>query len=127
VPRQLSFKHTVQVWVAWSQRQFLSTVAQDTAALFRLIAHIRVGNRPGRMEPRLIKTRPKRFGRLQTTRRTALRVLTIFDGLIFTLFEVRFPFRFPRAVGENGKRNWELDSRGGVLGQSADSREVRFG
>ena len=56
-----------------------------------------------------------------------LRVLTIFDGLIFTLFEVRFPFRFPRAVGENGKRNWELDSRGGVLGQSADNREVRFG
>jgi len=54
-------------------------------------------------------------------------VLTIFDGLIFTLFEVRFPFRFPRAVGENGKRNWELDSRGGVLGQSADNREVRFG
>jgi hypothetical protein len=71
LPRQLSFKHTVQVWVAWSQRQFLSTVAEDTAALFRLIAHIRVGNRPGRMEPRLIKTRPKPFGRLQTTRRRA--------------------------------------------------------
>jgi hypothetical protein len=68
-PRQLSFKHTVQVWVAWSQRQFLSTAPEDTAALFRLIAHVRVGNRPGRMEPRLIKTRPKPFGRLQTTRR----------------------------------------------------------
>jgi hypothetical protein len=39
--------------------------------LFRWIAHIRVGNRPGRMEPRLIKTRPKPFGRLQTTRRRA--------------------------------------------------------
>ena len=71
LPRQLSFKHTVQVWVAWSQRQFLSAAAEDTAALFRLIAHIRVGNRPGRMEPRLIKTRPKPFGRLQTTRRRA--------------------------------------------------------
>jgi hypothetical protein len=71
LPRQLSFKHTVQVWVAWSQRQFLSTAPEDTAALFRLIAHIRVGNRPGRMEPRLIKTRPKPFGRLQTTRRRA--------------------------------------------------------
>jgi hypothetical protein len=71
LPRQLSFKHTVQVWVAWSQRQFLSTIPEDTAALFRLIAHIRVGNRPGRMEPRLIKTRPKPFGRLQTTRRRA--------------------------------------------------------
>ncbi|MGH8129160.1 MAG: IS4 family transposase [Steroidobacteraceae bacterium] len=71
LPRQLSFKHTVQVWVAWSQRQFLSTIREDTAALFRLIAHIRVANRPGRMEPRLIKTRPKPFGRLQTTRRRA--------------------------------------------------------
>jgi hypothetical protein len=71
LPRQLSFKHTVQVWVAWSQRQFLSDASEDTAALFRLIAHIRVGNRPGRMEPRLIKTRPKPFGRLQTTRRRA--------------------------------------------------------
>ena len=71
LPRHLSFKHTVQVWVAWSQRQFLSTAPEDTAALFRLIAHIRVGNRPGRMEPRLIKTRPKPFGRLQTTRRRA--------------------------------------------------------
>ena len=48
-PRQLSFKHTVQVWVAWSQRQYLSTVPEDTAALFRLIAQIRVGNRHGRM------------------------------------------------------------------------------
>lgn len=71
LPRQLSFKHTVQVWVAWSQRQFLSSVPEDTVALFRLIAHIRVGNRPGRMEPRLIKTRPKPFARLQTTRRRA--------------------------------------------------------
>ena len=71
LPRQLSFKHTVQVWVGWSQRQFLSTTPEDTAALFRLIAHIRVGNRPGRMEPRLIKTRPKPFGRLQTSRRRA--------------------------------------------------------
>jgi hypothetical protein len=71
LPRQLNFKHTVQVWVAWSQRQFLSTAPEDTAALFRLIAHIRVGNRPGPMEPRLIKTRPKPFGRLQATRRRA--------------------------------------------------------
>ena len=71
LPRQLSFKHTVQVWVAWSQRQFLSTAPEDIAGLFRLIAHVRVAHRPGRMEPRLIKTRPKPFGRLQTTRRRA--------------------------------------------------------
>ena len=71
LPRQPSFKHAVQVWVAWSQRQFLSTAPEDTSALFGLIAHIRVGNRPGRIEPRLIKARPIPFGRLQTTRRRA--------------------------------------------------------
>jgi hypothetical protein len=61
-PRQLSFKHTLQVWVAWSARQFLSDDApEDTAGLFMLIAQIRVGNRPGRIEPRLIKRRPNRY------------------------------------------------------------------
>lgn len=71
LPRQISFKHTLQIWVAWSQRQFLSNAAEDLDALFRLIAQVRVGNRPGRLEPRLIKQRPKPFGRLQTTRRKA--------------------------------------------------------
>lgn len=71
LPRQLSFKHTLQVWIAWSHRQFLTDAAEDTAALFRLIAQVQVGNRPGRVEPRLIKQRPKPFARLQTTRRRA--------------------------------------------------------
>lgn len=71
LPRQLSFKHTVQVWVAWSQRQFLSDASEDTTALFALIAQIRVGKRPGRIEPRLVKRRPKPFSRLQTSRRKA--------------------------------------------------------
>lgn len=71
LPRQLSFKHTLQVWMAWSPRQFLCVAAEDTAALFALIAQIRVGGRPGRVEPRRVKRRPKRFPRLQTTRRKA--------------------------------------------------------
>lgn len=71
LPRQLSFKHTLQVWVAWSQRQFLSDAPEDLAELFALIAQIRVGNRPGRIEPRLVKRRPKPFSRLQTRRRKA--------------------------------------------------------
>jgi hypothetical protein len=37
----------------------------------------------------------------------SLRGLTIFEVLFSTLFEVQFPFRFPHAVGESGKRNWE--------------------
>jgi hypothetical protein len=68
LPRQLSFKHTLQIWVAWSQRQFLSTAAEDTATLFTLIAQIRVGHRPGRLEPRAVKTRPKTFPRLNKSR-----------------------------------------------------------
>jgi hypothetical protein len=71
LPRQLSFKHTVQVWIAWSQRQFLSDASEDTVALFKLIAQVRVGNRPGRIEPRAVKQRPKPFPRLHTTRHRA--------------------------------------------------------
>jgi hypothetical protein len=57
----------------------------------------------------------------------SLRGLTIFDVLISMLFEVRFPFRFPHAVGESGKRNWEVSWRGGVVEQFAESRGIRFG
>ena len=71
LPRQLSFKHTLQVWVAWSQIQFVSDTPEDTTGLLGLIAQIRVGNRPGRVEPRHVKRRPKPFPRLQTTREKA--------------------------------------------------------
>jgi hypothetical protein len=55
-----------------------------------------------------------------------LRVLTIFDVLIFTLFEVWFPFRFPHAVGENGKRNWEVGCRDCVVDPGAQVRLARL-
>lgn len=71
LPRHLSFKHTLQIWIAWSQKQFLSSVAEDTATLFALIAEIRVGNRPGRVEPRAVKRRPKPYPRLDRPRRQA--------------------------------------------------------
>lgn len=47
LPRQLSFKHTVQVWLVWNHKQFLSTAPEDPPALFRLIAYVRVGARRG--------------------------------------------------------------------------------
>ena len=71
LPRELSFKHTVQVWLAWSHKQFLSEAAEDLPALFRLIAYVRVGKRPGRVEPRAVKQRPKPFPRITTTRQKA--------------------------------------------------------
>lgn len=72
-PRELSFKHTVQVWLAWSRQQSLAETAADIQSLFRLIAYVRVGKRPGRIEPRAVKRRPKSFPRLKTTRRRARR------------------------------------------------------
>ena len=68
-PRQLSFKHTVQLWTEWTaHRVDLST---DPHTLFRLIAQPTVGNRPGRIEPRARKRRPKPYPWLKRPRAEA--------------------------------------------------------
>jgi len=56
-PRQISFKHALQIWLAWNTQ----TVADDKNkhALLIMIAQVRVNNRPGRCEPRAVKRRPK--------------------------------------------------------------------
>lgn len=59
LPRQLSFKHTVQVWLAWTPRSFLGHNLYDE--LFILVAQCQVGHRPGRIEPRALKRRPKPY------------------------------------------------------------------
>ena len=64
---QLSFKHTVQLWLAWSAQ----AGSCDNAALFVLIAQRRVGNRPNRVEPRAVKRRPKKHPKLQEHRAIA--------------------------------------------------------
>jgi hypothetical protein len=56
-PRQLSFKHTVQLWAEWNVH--CVDLSTDLDTLFRLIAQPTVGNRPGRIEPRARKRRPK--------------------------------------------------------------------
>ncbi len=73
-PRHLSFKHTLQVWLAWSARQ-LYVQDFDHTALFKLIAQIRVGNRPDRVEPRAVKRRPKEYPRLMVPRQQARRAI----------------------------------------------------
>jgi hypothetical protein len=65
-PRELSFKHTVQMWNNWP-----SSAKPDD--LFRLIAQRPVGNRPGRSEPRVRKRRPKSFPWLKVPRPVARR------------------------------------------------------
>jgi hypothetical protein len=61
LPRQLSFKHTVQLWMAWQKNGAASYDDGQLAGLFILIAQQRVDNRPGRVEPRAVKRKPKPF------------------------------------------------------------------
>ena len=70
-PRGLSFKHTVQLWTEWISRGLSST--KDCARLFTLIAQCKVGNRPGRIEPRMRKRRPKPYPWLKMPRAQARR------------------------------------------------------
>ena len=70
-PRGLSFKHTVQLWAEWVSRGISAT--KDDGHLFTLIAQCRVGNRRGRIEPRMRKRRPKPYPWLKIARANARR------------------------------------------------------
>ncbi len=67
-PRTLSFKHTVQLWSAWIARGLCHRTSTSLALLFTLIGQLRVGNRPGRIEPRARKRRPKPYPWLKIPR-----------------------------------------------------------
>ena len=68
--REISFKHCLQLWLIWQQ-------AADPYdenkfhVLCLLIAQQRVGNRPGRIEPRAVKRRPKTYLSLMVPRHQA--------------------------------------------------------
>ncbi len=64
-PREISFKHSLQLWLIWSRQ---TRKHNDTHILFILISQQRVGNRPGRVEPRAVKRRPKPFSLLMQPR-----------------------------------------------------------
>lgn len=68
-PRQLSFKHAVQLWVEWQALRIELSVDPDT--FFRLLAQPVVGNRSGRVEPRARKRRPKPYPWLKIPRTEA--------------------------------------------------------
>ena len=67
LPRQLSFKHTVQLWVAWCR---IGPEYRDGRfeQLLLFIAQQKAGHRPGRIEPRAVKRRPKPYPLLMTPR-----------------------------------------------------------
>jgi Transposase DDE domain len=70
-PRELSFKHTVQLCTEWLARGLSAT--NDDGRLFTLIAQCNVGHRPGRLEPRMRKRRPKPYPWLKEPRDQARR------------------------------------------------------
>lgn len=72
-PRSLSFKHTVQLWSEWIAHRLCAHPDLSLELLFTLIAQLRVGNRPGRIEPRARKRRPKPYAWLKVPRRQARR------------------------------------------------------
>jgi len=60
LPRQISFKHCLQLWLIGVQ-QIDTLDEEQVIELLRLMAQQCVGKRPGRIEPRAVKRRPKAF------------------------------------------------------------------
>lgn len=71
LPRQLSFKHTVQLWIAWDQQGNRTEHDHKLHTLFVLIAQQQVDDRPGRIEPRAIKRRSGTYPLLTKPREIA--------------------------------------------------------
>jgi Transposase DDE domain len=68
-PRDLSFTHAMNLIVSFREKLILSEnngIIYDI--LLQKIAQIKVGNRPNRCEPRVVKRRPKAFPRMQKPR-----------------------------------------------------------
>lgn len=71
IPRQISFKHTLQIWIAWYQLRSFRQEKVEEELLFAIIAQGIVGHRPGRAEPRAVKRRPKQCALLTEPRQQA--------------------------------------------------------
>lgn len=68
LPRQLSFKHAVQLWHSWRCDAPPTVTDEQRDMLLELMAQPRVANRPGRIEPRAVKRRPKPYEMLSIPR-----------------------------------------------------------
>lgn len=60
LPRQLSFKHSLQIWLAYNQMA-VHDEHENLKVVCLLIVENTVGHRPGRIEPREVKKRPKEY------------------------------------------------------------------
>lgn len=72
LPRQLSFKHSLQLWRIWRQHSNGHDDREGLRVLLRLTIENTVGHRPGRVEPRMVKRWRKSFP-LLTKPRSELR------------------------------------------------------
>ena len=70
LPRNLSFKHCLQLWLLWNH-QANAASEEQWYVLYTFMAQQRVGNRPGRSEPRAVKRRPKAYPLLTVPRHEA--------------------------------------------------------
>lgn len=71
LPRQISFKHALQLWAAYRHRKSSFDNEDALAILCVLISENCVGDRPGRTEPRAVKRRPKPYPLLMKSRNAA--------------------------------------------------------
>lgn len=73
IPRQLSFKHTPQLWISYRQQVGNEDIdLKQTEEFLLLVGKLRVGNRVRRTEPRVLKRRPKAYP-MMTKPRSVLR------------------------------------------------------
>ena len=73
-PREISFKGTLQALTAFREATRMADPerrAQLWEGMIAAIAYDRVGDRPGRVEPRAKKRRPKQYDLLNTSREEA--------------------------------------------------------
>ncbi len=73
-PDKLSFKGTIQLLSAFTEKIAHAVGSKRSSLLevmLRSIAYHRIGNRPGRSEPRAVKRRPKAYPRLTAPRNEA--------------------------------------------------------
>jgi putative transposase len=79
-PREISFTSTVQFVLAeWSllAKQWITTtqMMEFAETMLQAISRCTVGNRPGRIEPRVLKRRPKPYKRMTKPRNDLRKML----------------------------------------------------
>lgn len=74
--REISFKHCLQLWSSWLKCGGYEI--DSYLELFALMAKKRVANRPGRIEPRAVKRRPKAYSLLTKPRDLARQLVLEF-------------------------------------------------